>query len=220
MEESPQPADRRSARQRVLTGFDVAMALAAAAAIAALALELGFYELPGGVSSWGLHIVEGLALAVFVLNRFAHLALQTDRRRFLQENWIDFAMMLAAGGFAVAVVSEELNFRVLPAAAVYVIIIQVYVLAALVVRMVQFQFKVAESGIHPAWTMIGSFAVVILFGAGLLMLPKAAPPESPLCLTILDRLPGPAYSNTLSIKVRTSNRSWSPSSSMSPAQSS
>jgi len=170
-------------RRRVLLGFDVAMAVAAAAAISSLALEYGFYGLPPGVPLAALHAVEAAVLGVFVLNRLAHLLLRPDRRGFLRENWVDFAVLAAVLAAAGAVRAGWMQFTLLPAAALYVVIIQVYILAALVVRTVGFQLKVAASGIHPAWTLIGSFAVVILFGAGLLMLPKAAPAGRELSVT-------------------------------------
>ncbi len=170
-------------RRRALWGLDAAMLLAAAAAISALALEYGFYELPAGITEAQLHVVEAVVLAVFVLNRLGHLALGPARKKFLKDNSIDFALMLVAAVIAVLVMTGRLQLRLLPAATVYVIITQVYILAALVIRTAGFQFRIAESGIPPAWTLIGSFAVVILFGAGLLMLPRAAPVEKPLSVT-------------------------------------
>jgi len=168
------PARPRQLRRGILTGCDVVMALAAAVAIAALALEYGFYE-PLPVSRRLLHVVEACVLATFVLDRILRLALSTRRRRFLVENWFDFALMAVAGAVAVAVWMEKLQFKLLSVAAAYVVITQIYILAVLVTRLVGFQIKVAGSGIHPIWVLIGSFAVVILFGTALLMLPRASP---------------------------------------------
>ncbi len=176
-----QPASPFLFRRRMLMFFDVLMAFAAASAITALALEYGFYTPP--VATVYLHIVQACVLGAFVLDRFARLLLLGDRRRFLRENWIDFALMLAAAATAVAVVTGQVQIRLLSAAAVYVVITQVYILAILVVRTVGFQFKVAGAGIHPIWVLIGSFVMVILFGTGLLMLPKAVPQENPLGFT-------------------------------------
>lgn len=146
------------------------MAVAAAAAIAALCMEYGFTHPP--VARKYLHITEACVLATFVLDRALRLVLSVDRRHFLKENWIDFALIV--GAIAAAAVFE-LYFKVLSAAAVYVVITQVYILAALALRTAGFHVKVAGSGIHPIWILIGSFVVVILFGTGLLMLPKAVP---------------------------------------------
>ncbi len=176
-----QPASPFLFRRRMLLFFDVLMAFVAAAAITALAMEYGFYTPP--VATVYLHIVQACVLGAFVLDRFARLMLVGDRRRFLRENWIDFALMLVATAATVAVVTGQVQIRLLSAAAVYVVITQVYILAVLIVRTVGFQFKVAGAGIHPIWVLIVSFVIVILFGTGLLMLPKAAPQESPLGFT-------------------------------------
>ena len=165
----------------MLLFFDVLMAFAAAAAITALALEYGFYAPP--VATAYLHVVQGCVLGAFVLDRFARLLLVGDRRRFLRENWIDFALMLATAATAIAVVTGQIEIRLLSAAAVYVVITQVYILAVLVIRTVGFQFKVAGAGIHPVWVLIGSFVIVILFGTGLLLLPKATPQENQIGFT-------------------------------------
>ncbi len=161
--------------------FDVLMAFAAASAITALALEYGFYTPP--VAKIWLHVVQGCVLGAFVLDRFARLVLSNDRKGFLRENWIDFALMVVAAAIVVAVVTGQIELKLLSAATLYVVITQVYILAVLVIRTIGFQFKVAGAGIHPVWILIGSFVIVILFGAGLLMLPKAAPQDNPLGFT-------------------------------------
>ncbi|MCD4699675.1 MAG: hypothetical protein K8R91_03770, partial [Phycisphaerae bacterium] len=176
-----QPASPFLFRRRMLLFFDMLMAFAAATAITTLALEYGFYTPPVAISY--LHIVQACVLGAFVLDRFARLLLVGDRRRFLRENWIDFALMFVAAVVAVAVVTGQVQIRLLSAAAVYIVITQVYILAVLIVRTIGFQFKVAGAGIHPIWVLIGSFVIVILFGTGLLMLPRATPQDNPLGFT-------------------------------------
>jgi trk system potassium uptake protein TrkH len=166
-------------RRAVFAALDVLMAVAAATAISALALEYGFYKPP--VKVFYLHAIEGGVLAAFVLDRFARLALTEARRAFLRENWIDFAVI--AGAALVALALVPLKVKVLPVTALYVAVIQVYILAALALRLAGFHLHLASSRIHPAWLVIASFAAVILFGAGLLMLPKAAPADEPVGFT-------------------------------------
>ncbi|MCK4625988.1 MAG: hypothetical protein KAV00_11800, partial [Phycisphaerae bacterium] len=176
-----QPVSPFLFRRRMLMFFDVLMALAAASAITALALEYGFYTPP--VAIIYLHIVQGCVLGAFVLDRFARLLLSNDRKGFFRENFWDFALMLAAVAAVVAIVTRQIEIKLLSAATLYVVITQVYILAVLVIRTIGFQFKVAGAGIHPVWILIGSFVMVILFGTGLLMLPKAAPQDNPLGFT-------------------------------------
>ena len=163
-------------RRRLLTGCDALVAVAAAVAISALALEYGFYD-PLPVSRRLLHVIQACVLAVFVIDRLLHLGLTLQRRQYLRHNWLDFSLIAIAAAVAVAVYTRKLHFRLLSVAAMYVIITQVYILAMLVTRLVGFQIKVAGSGINPMWVLIGSFAVAILFGTGLLMLPRAAPAD-------------------------------------------
>ena len=179
MTSSDQPQHPFATRRRILLACDVTMAVAAAAAISALCMEYGFTHPP--VARRYLHIVEACVLATFVLDRVLRLVLSTERREYLRENWIDFALIV--GAIAAAAVFE-LYFKVLSAAAVYVVITQVYILAALALRTAGFHVKVAGSGIHPIWILIGSFVVVILFGTSLLMLPKAvAQGKDPISFT-------------------------------------
>ena len=166
------------ARRRILLACDVVMAVAAAVAIAALCTEYGFETPP--VSTALLHVVQACVLGAFVLDRVLRLALSAQRREYLRENWIDFALIVAAA--AVATVFGR-YFQALAAAAGYVAITQIYILAALALRTAGFHGKVVSTGLHPIWVVIGSFVVVILFGTGLLMLPRAVPQETPISFT-------------------------------------
>ena len=181
MIETDGPKHPFAIRQRILNVCDVVMAVAAAVAISALCLEYGFYDVPAGRLAV-LHLIEAAVLGAFVLDRLVRLVLAERRGEFLRENWIDFALIAAAMVAAGAVYTGRLRFHVISAAAVYVVITQMYILAALALRTAGLHVKVAASDIHPVWIVIGSFAVVILFGTGLLMLPKAAPADEPVGL--------------------------------------
>lgn len=176
-----QPTRPFRMRRGILWGCDALMAVAAATAITALSLEYGFYVKPVPVGY--LHAIQAGVLAAFVLDRFTRLAISLDKRRFLRENWIDFVLIMALAVAIIAVVTGHLHIRLLSAAAVYVIITQFYILATLIVRTITFQFRIAGAAIPPVWVLIGSFAIVILFGTGLLMLPRAAPPGKPIGFT-------------------------------------
>jgi len=153
------------------------LATAGLAAVAALVLEYGFRE-PLPITRGFLHAAEAVIVAVFVTDRFVRLGLARRRRDYLRENWIDFALMgLAAAAVAV---SFQLRGKILPAGALYVLITQAYLLTALLLRAISVNLLFTGSGIHPTWLLIGSFAFMILFGSGLLMLPAATPPASPI----------------------------------------
>jgi len=182
MIETDGPKHPFAIRQRILHVCDVVMAVAAAVAISALCLEYGFYHVRQGRIEV-LHLIEAAVLGAFVLDRLLRLVLAERRGAFLRENWIDFALIAGAVAAAAAVFTGRLRFHVISAAAVYVVITQAYILTALALRTAGLHLKVAASDIHPIWIVIGSFLVVILFGTGLLMLPKAAPADEPIGFT-------------------------------------
>ena len=140
--------------------------LCAFAAVAALVLEYGFRREVVDVDL--LHIAEVVIVGVFVLDRLARLFTSPSRRRFLQDNFVDFALM------AIALVALAVSFRtVLRYGSLYVVITQSYLLASLLLRGVSLNLHFAGSGLHPSWLLIGSFVLLILIGSGLLMLPVA-----------------------------------------------
>jgi trk system potassium uptake protein TrkH len=176
------PTPTAQLRKTILLGCGVLMALAAAGGIAALALEYGFYT-PDDVGSSHpgrqplapglLHLIQLAVLGVFMLDRVLRLLLTDDRREYLRENWIDYALVAAAA--VVAFLYDEYRFKVLAAATVYVIITQIYIVAALGLRVAGFPARAIGKDQHPLWVVVGAYLMVILFGAGLLMLPQATP---------------------------------------------
>ncbi len=161
----------RYRRPRVIFAMNIVVAMSGAAAVGAFVLEYGFREaiVPSGL----LHAVQAAIVGVFVLDRLGRFLLARKKTFFLRENWIDFALIAIAGG-AVAV-SSRLHLEVLSAGTLYIIITQAYLLIALLFRAVNVNLRFAESGIHPTWLLIGSFAFLSLAGSGLLMLPVATP---------------------------------------------
>ena len=154
----------------VALALNVALAVTALAAIAALVLEYGFRG-PPPVPRAILHVVETAVVAVFVLDRFARVALARRRGDFLRENWVDFLLMFLAAS-AVAI---SFRWQIVSVGALYVVVTQAYILAVLILRAVSVNLSFAGSGIHPSWLLVGSFAFMILVGSGLLMLPAATP---------------------------------------------
>jgi len=154
--------------------MDVLLGLTGAVAVATLVLEYGFRTPP--VSMATLRVAQAIIVGLFVLDRFARLVLSRSRAAYLRENWLDFGLIALAG--ALLAVSFYLygGYRgILSAGTLYIIITQVYILMALVLRAVGFKLKFAEAGIHPTWLLVGSFVFLCLAGSGLLMLPAATP---------------------------------------------
>ena len=154
--------------KRLTIAMNVTLALTGVVAVGTLALEYGFHEPP--VSVGILHAVQTAVVAIFILDRVVRLELARGRLEYLRQNWVDFALMALAGA---ALGVQQLHTKILPAAALYVIITQAYILVALILRAVSVNLDFAGSGVHPTWLLIGSFAAMCLVGSGLLMLPAA-----------------------------------------------
>jgi len=164
----PSSPDRRSGRSR-LALMNVILAFAGVVAVIALVLEYGFGKNPPIETCW-LHVIQSMVVAVFIADRFIRLLAARDRLKYLRENWTDFALM----GVAAVVLAGYARYgEVLSAGAIYVIVTQVYILAVLIIRGVNVNLRFADSGIHPARLLVGSFVFMCLVGSGLLMLPAA-----------------------------------------------
>ena len=160
---------------RLITVLNAVLAITALAAVAVLLLEYGFRD-PLPVNRVYLHLGGAVIVGIFVLDRLARLVLARSKAAYLRENWIDFALIVAA--LIALAISARLTGRILSAGQLYVVISQSYILISLTIRGVSINLRFASSGIHPTWLLIGSFALLALAGSGLLMLPKATPPDS------------------------------------------
>ena len=163
------PSFRNDPARSWLPVMNIILAVAGLAAIAALVLEYGFGANPPVARNW-LHAIQSVVVAVFVVDRVGRVFLARRRLDYLGENWTDFALM---GVAAVVLVGFARFGEVMSAGAIYVIVSQVYILAALIIRGVNLNLRFTDSGIHPARLLVGSFLFMCLVGSGLLMLPAA-----------------------------------------------
>ena len=163
-------------RRRLVTAMNIVLALAGTAAVASLLLEYGGFDHVRQKYRLALHATQGCVLVVFILDRLGRLALATSRLKYLRGNWLDFALILVLG--VVAAVVFRLRGRFLSVTALYIAITQVYILVTVVLHALSVNLHFADSGVHPSWMLIGSFALMCLVGSGLLMLPAARAPEA------------------------------------------
>jgi trk/ktr system potassium uptake protein len=178
MEFRPIQSDKSSGRRRTRRVLDVLLALTGAAAVGALILEYGGFDTLRDQYAPALHIAEGGIVAVFVIDRLLRLFIAPRMREYFRENWVDFALIVVL--LAAIIIVSRLRGRFLSAGALYVAITQAYILVALLLRAVSVNLGFAESGIHPSWMLLGSFAVMCLIGSGLLMLPAAQAENAPI----------------------------------------
>lgn len=161
--------------------LDVVLGVFTLAAVASLILEHGWYEGQHPVDRGLLHIANVVIGLVFVADRFLRLGLSRDRTRYVRENWIDFLLMALA--LIACVILQRLAGQPIgpqgqvlpPATTLCSLVLQLYMLAVVLLRAMTLNLHLTESGIHPTWMLIASFATLCLIGSGLLMLPVATP---------------------------------------------
>ncbi len=176
---SEHPFRNRSA----IVVMNVVLGAVGAGAVATLILEYGFRALP--IPDRALHVIQGIIVTIFVLDRLSRLLLSRNRRWYLRENWIDFALIGVL--LIILATTYQLRTRVVSLGALYVAIAQGYILVHLALRAVSMNLRFAGSKVHPTWLLIGSFLVLICVGTGLLMLERSVPVDkSPM--TFVDAL--------------------------------
>ena len=162
------------ARSRRAVGW--ALAVATVPAVVSLALEYGFYEPPAALfTPTFLHVFQFIAVGMFVLNRLVRLLAATQRAAEIKTHLLDYGLIVA-GALALLVAVEFTHQRLIQVGTVYIATVQVLILGRLGVQLVRLNLELAERRIHPTQLMVGSFLVVILFGAILLALPRATRP--------------------------------------------
>lgn len=172
------PPDRT---RRIGLALDIVLALTGVVAVAVLILDYGKLERLAafeGIESFRglIRLVQKIVVGLFVLDRLLRLGLARRKLAYFRSNWIDFALMLIAG--AALAVASHMATDIVSVGALYVIITQVYVLTALILRGVGVNIRLAGSGIPPARLLVGSFVVLCICGSGLLMLPAAVDEDS------------------------------------------
>ncbi|MCK5114752.1 MAG: hypothetical protein KAR11_08330, partial [Phycisphaerae bacterium] len=161
---------------RILVLLNALLAISGAAAIASFVLLHGgweFSEVP--FVKHLLLTVQRVIVGVFVFDRIFRFVLAKQKWAYLKSNWIDAALIL---GFvtAITIVSQQ-HYPLLTAGTMYVVITQIYLLVAILLRAISANAKIAGVKFPPGWVLMASFAGMAMVGSGLLMLPAAVPSD-------------------------------------------
>lgn len=150
--------------ERILIGVN---ALATAAVVGSFIGLFGFGEplLPAQI----LHSAQLVLLCVFIIEKIIRRFNVDSAGEFWRANWIEVPLLLA---LSVAVIgagwwSEE-------PAVVRHFAVGIYLVLQVITKLCRTSVSWAASGINPTRTLILSFVVLIVAGAGLLMLPRAS----------------------------------------------
>lgn len=160
---------RSRSLQRVL---DVLLAMAAGLAVASIVMMRGGFDprsLPLSIDQ--LALLEQIIVGYFICDRVLRIVLARRRVEHIRSNWADLVLIVLLAG--ALLITSRTGRNVVEAGAITLVVIQAYLLAAVVVRVVNANIELAESNLPPSWLLIASFAGVCLLGSGLLMLPAA-----------------------------------------------
>ena len=154
--------------ERVLVG---ANALTAVLVVASLVLLFGFHKplLP----AWILFTVHVALLCVFIAEKIIRLFNAVSKAEFWRSNWFEVPLLL---GLAIAGFGSFYWF--VPASAETGVVrhfaVGIYLVLQVVAKLCRTSVNLAASGKNPTRTLVASFLVLIISGAGLLMLPAAS----------------------------------------------
>ena len=149
--------------------MDVVSALAAVAAIAALVLELGGFDLADAELKL-IRLAQAAAVAVFLAIPFLRLQMASSPRRHFGANWLDFLLIgLSVLGVAVVLAMQPDSTHV---GATILTLTQVFLVLMISLRAVGLVFRVS-AWIGPTATFVCGLVFLSMAGSGLLMLPQA-----------------------------------------------
>ena len=147
-------------------------ALTAAAVTASFVALFGFDEPP--MQARILYAVQAALLCIFIAEKIIRLCNAVSMREFWRGNWFEIPLLLA---LATAVLGAGRWFYRDDPETVRHFAVGIYLVLQVVTKLCRTSVNLAASGRSPTRTLIASFLVLIICGAGLLVLPKASTGE-------------------------------------------
>jgi len=144
--------------EKVITAINL---FAATAVVATFVALHGFHTplLPRIV----IHIVQMAALAVFVIEKILRFYNALRKKAFFAANWFEIPLLIILAGFLVSEISTSAK----------ILTVGIYLIAQVVMKICRACVHLAASGQNPTRALVSSFLILIIVGAGLLMLPKS-----------------------------------------------
>lgn len=154
------------------------LALIALLAFSIFIIQYGFYV--SDQLNVFLNTLNFLVFALFIFYQIGRIVYAEDRKNYIKTRWFDILILILIFIHSIFFLvfpniftRMASLFHVLDLNLFYIIVIQIYILISLVVKAVRFSHIIAEYKIQPAKIFLISFLFIILFGTGLLLLPKA-----------------------------------------------
>ncbi len=148
-------------------------ALTSAVVVATFVVLFGFDEplLPVKV----LYKVQLGMLCIFIAGKIVRFFNADSKKEFLTANWFEIPMLVALG---IAVLGSTRWAGRFEPGAVRHFAVGIYLIVEVATKICITSVNLAASGKNPTRTLIASFLVLIICGAGLLMLPRASSTEN------------------------------------------
>jgi len=159
--------------ERVLIGVN---ALTSAMVAASFVILFGGFKEPL-LPEVILYTIQVVLLCIFVVEKIIRLSNAVSKVDFWRVNWFEIPLLLMLG---VSVLGAGRWFAPTKAEAAVIrhFAVGIYLVLQVVAKLCRTSVNLAASGKSPTRTLIASFLVLIISGAGLLMLPKASTVES------------------------------------------
>jgi trk system potassium uptake protein TrkH len=161
---------RNKRLEKVLIGVNL---LTASAVAASFVMLFGFDTplLPARI----LYTIQVVLLCVFIAEKIVRLFNASSKTEFFRANWYEIPLLLA---LAVAIIGAGRWFGEVDSEVILHIAVGIYLVLQVVIKVCRTVVNLAASGRSPTRTLIVSFLVLIVSGAGLLMLPRASATEN------------------------------------------
>ncbi|MBN2456916.1 MAG: hypothetical protein JXB29_10370, partial [Sedimentisphaerales bacterium] len=156
--------------ERFLIGFCVLTAVLVAATFVLL---FGFDRplLPGHI----LYALQAGLLCIFLLEKLVRIFNATSKAEYLWANWFELPLLL---GLGIVLFASPAWFARFEPTTLRHFAIGIYLVVEVIGKLCRTVVNLAAAGKNPTQVLIASFLVLIISGAGLLMLPKSAAGEN------------------------------------------
>ncbi len=151
-------------------------ALTSGMVAATFVILFGGFEEPL-LPNYVLYSLQVVLLCVFVAEKIIRLFNAVSKRDFFRANWFEIPLLLLLGVFVVGT-GRLFAPTKSEAAIVRHFAVGIYLVIQVVAKLCRTSVNLAASGKSPTQTLIASFLVLIISGAGLLMLPRASTGEN------------------------------------------
>jgi len=127
-----------------------------------------------------LNSVNILIFLLFIFYQSGRIYYAENRKEYIKSRWFDLLLMFLIFIHTILFIFFPFifkrmahSFQIFDLNLFYIIVIQIYIIVSLVVKAMRLSHIIAEYRIQPAKIFLISFLLLILFGTGLLLLPKA-----------------------------------------------